>query len=226
MNALKTRGVLGGKVLDKWSLHAICSSLAQINPQQRIINHDPPLFFREFDWCASCCGWTQGKDTCSFVADYLSFSSTLWSMWFKFTTIPVVRKMKNQLVYNYKSDMQWKLALLIFVHVCWGKHCTISPPKLRKVNYHRLRALTICRRKIRFISKWYARQWWVLTKFQEKVFVFKMTGLAGQSWLLESALREDFRTSDGFSCCYPNRINWIEFGHAYIPLETRTRNDH
>lgn len=130
MNALKTRGVLGGKVLDKWSLHAVCSSLAQVNPQQQIINHNPPLFFREFDWCASCCGWTQGKDTGSFVADYLSFSSKLWSMWFKFTTIPVVRKMKNQLVYNYKSDMQWKLALLIFVLVCWGKHCTIPPPYL------------------------------------------------------------------------------------------------
>ena len=52
-----------------------------------------------------------------------------------------------------------------------------------------------------------------------------MTGLAGQSWLLESALIEDFGTS-GCSCCYPNRINWIESGHAYIPLETRTRNDH
>lgn len=111
MNALKTRGVLGGKVLDKWSLHTICSSLSRINPQQRIINDDPPLFFREFDWCASCCGWTQGKDTCSFVADYISFSSKLWSIWFKFTMMLVVRK-------PVTSQLQIRHAVKVSVTYC------------------------------------------------------------------------------------------------------------
>lgn len=114
INALKTRGVLGGKVLDEWSMHAICSSLGRLNPQQRTINHDSTLFFREIDWCASCCGWTQGKDTCSFVADYLSFSSKLWSMWFKFTTIPVVRKMKK----TVSLQLQIRHAVKVSVTYC------------------------------------------------------------------------------------------------------------
>ena len=36
MNALKTRGVLGGKVLDKSSLHEICTSFARREPSTTI----------------------------------------------------------------------------------------------------------------------------------------------------------------------------------------------